>query len=177
VAEPERPGDVLLALDLLRSLVEHGVDFVVIGGFAVAAHGFERATKDVDIVPAPDRGNLSRLHTALGSLDGRPLEVGDFRQVEMPVAFDLDGLAAGGNWFVATNLGRIDLLQYIDGILETPADYEALRGQALDVDLPEVGRVAFAGFDHLVALKRAAGRPQDLADIEEIERARGVSGV
>ena len=50
-----------------------------------------------------------------------------------------------------------------------------MRATALEVEIPGVGRVAFAGYDHLVALKRAAGRPHDLADIEEIERARAVN--
>ena len=49
------------ALELLAALVDAGIDFVVIGGVAVAFHAFVRATKDADIVPAPDPGNLDRL--------------------------------------------------------------------------------------------------------------------
>ena len=62
----------LQPLELLRVLREHHVDFLVIGGVAVAAHGYVRATKDVDIVPAPERANLERLLAALRALDARP---------------------------------------------------------------------------------------------------------
>jgi hypothetical protein len=82
---------------ILRTLIEHDVEFVVIGGPVVAAHGFARGTKDVDIVPAPDAGNRSRLHTAVVTLDAEPLEIGD-RPEELPVSFTPDGLDEGGNW-------------------------------------------------------------------------------
>lgn len=47
--------------ELIAVLFDGGVDYVLIGGLAVGAHGFPRATKDVDIVPAPDDANLNRL--------------------------------------------------------------------------------------------------------------------
>jgi hypothetical protein len=46
---------------LLRALVDEGVEFVLIGGLAVATHGFVRATEHIDVVPAPQRENLDRL--------------------------------------------------------------------------------------------------------------------
>ncbi len=58
--------------DLLRGLRERGVEFVLIGGFAVGFHGYRRATKDVDIVPEPSRENLTRLWLALEELDAHP---------------------------------------------------------------------------------------------------------
>ena len=51
---------------LLEALYGHGIDFVVIGGVAVGAHGFIRGTEDLDIVPDPDADNLKRLAEALG---------------------------------------------------------------------------------------------------------------
>ncbi len=65
-------------LELLRVLREHDVDFLVIGGVAVAAHGYLRATKDVDIIPRPSRENLDRLAAALETLDATQ-DLGDFR--------------------------------------------------------------------------------------------------
>lgn len=163
----------LRALELLRVLVEHGVDFVVIGGFAVAAHGYERATKDVDVVPSPEIGNLARLVAALASLEARPFELKEFRLAELPVELDLDGLAKGGNWCVATRFGRLDVMQFVDRVLETADDYAALRGNALVVDIPGVGAVPYAGLDDLLLMKEAAGRDQDLVDIRAIREARG----
>ena len=54
--------------ELIAALSDGGVEFVLIGGLAVGAHGFPRATKDVDIVPAPDDGNLDRLANVLPRL-------------------------------------------------------------------------------------------------------------
>jgi len=56
---------------LIGVLDEYRVGYVVIGGVAVAAHGYVRATEDVDVVPDPDRENLDRLGNALVSVDAR----------------------------------------------------------------------------------------------------------
>lgn len=53
--------DELRADAILNTLAENGVAFVLIGGLALGAHGVVRGTKDVDIVPDPDRPNLERL--------------------------------------------------------------------------------------------------------------------
>lgn len=156
---------VLRPLELLRLLVEHDVDFVVIGGFSLAAYGVQRATKDVDIVPDPDRSNLGRLYDALESVGAKPVELEDFEPRELPVSFDLDSLAAGGNWALLTELGRLDLMQWLEGV-----EYRGLRSRAEFRDLPDVGRVWFTGLDDLIAMKLAAGRPQDLVDVENLRK-------
>jgi hypothetical protein len=173
-AEPEAPGalDALDAETILRTLREHAVEFVVIGGLAVAAHGYVRATKDVDIVPQPDRENSRRLYEALTSLDAQPIEVGDFRPEEMPVAFAPEGLNEGGNWALRTRAGRIDVLQWVAGI----ESYEQLRDGAIELELPDVGPLLVAGYEDLLAMKHAAGRPvdqQDVAALEDVRRDHG----
>ncbi len=55
--------------ELIAALSDGGVEYVLIGGLAVGAHGFPRATKDVDIVPAPDDGNLDRLANVLRMIE------------------------------------------------------------------------------------------------------------
>ena len=153
---------------LLRTLLDHEVEFVVVGGLAVAAHGYVRATKDVDIVPLPDSANRARLFTALESLGAEPTEIGDFRPEELPVPFTPTGLDEGGNWALRTSAGRIDVLQWLAGV----DGFEQLRAGALSADVPGVGSVLFAGYDDLVAMKRAAGRPQDQADLAALEDVR-----
>ena len=164
------PPQQLDADTILRTLIEHGVEFVVIGGLAVGAHGFPRATKDVDIAPAPDRDNRGRLYAALVELDAAPLEIGDLRAEELPVPFTAEGLDEGGNWALRTNAGRVDVLQSVPGVDE---GYARLSASAIAVDVPSVGLVRFAGYEDIVAMKRAAGRPLDVADLEELARVRG----
>lgn len=161
--------------ELLRTLCEHEVEFVLIGGFAVAVQGFVRATKGVDVVPRSTRENYTRLWDALASIDARPAEAVDFGAVEMPVAFSLEGLIeGGGNWIVYTTLGRIDLMPYVeDADGELP--YEELRERADEVSLPEVGHpILVASVDDLIAMKEHAGRDQDRIDATALRMAHGL---
>jgi hypothetical protein len=61
------------------------------------------------------------------------------------------------------------VLQWVPGIDE---GYERLRANAIEDDVPGVGRILLAGYEDLVAMKRWAGRPQDAADLDELERVR-----
>ncbi len=165
-----------VALDfygLLRTLLQHEADFVLIGGFALGFHGVPRGTKDVDIVPDPNPGNLTRLWEALESLEAAPVEHSDpdFRPEEMPVPFTLEGLLEGGNWALHTRLGRLDLMPEVIGV----ESYDELRVHALKAELPELGRpIWIAGRDDLVTMKQEAGRPQDLIDVQALRMAEGL---
>lgn len=167
------PHQQLDADTILRTLLSYDVEFVVIGGLAVGAHGFPRATKDVDVVPAPNPGNLRRLHAALSELGAEPMEIGDFRPDELPVPFAPEGLDEGGNWTLRTAAGRVDVMQWIPGIDE---GYRQLRPQALKVDVPDIGSVLFAGYEDLVTMKRTAGRPEDELDLRRLAEVRGDPG-
>lgn len=158
----------LHAEQLLRVLGEHRVEFVIIGGWALSVHGVVRGTKDIDIVPAPAPENLTRLAQALATLDGEPLLADDFDPEELGIQPDADGLALGGNWALRTRLGRLDVMQHVGGV----KDYATLRAGAVEADVPGAGRFLFAGLDDLIAMKAAAGRPQDQIDITSLERAR-----
>lgn len=154
---------------LLAVLQGHGVEFVVIGGFSLAAHGYVRGTEDVDVVPQPGPANLERLAQALDDLDAE-VELVDLTPSEVPVPLDRDGLAAGGNWCLRTRFGRLDVMQDVPGM----RDYEQLRAGAVTSDVPGLEHpLPFAGYEHLVAMKSASGRQQDLIDIAELRRARG----
>lgn len=147
---------------LLAVLARHGVDFVVIGGFSLAAHGYVRATKDVDVVPDPYPENLDRLARALRDLDAE-VDLGDISADELGLEPDEEGLRAGGNCVLLTRYGRLDVMQDVPGI----RDYEQLRSGAV-----EVSGVLYAGYDELISMKVASGREEDLRDIGALEAAR-----
>jgi hypothetical protein len=148
---------------LLAELVAGRVEHLLIGGVAVGYHGHVRATKDVDIVPAPDRPNLERLAAVLRSLEAQ-VEGAD----ELPDPLDPSVLALGGNWVLATRLGRLDLMQWIGDLPLwrelSPAAIEDRIG-----DLP----IKIVSYEDLVRLKELAGRPEDMVDLERLRQARG----
>ena len=150
--------------EILETLAEFGVDFVVVGGVAVQAHGYLRGTGDLDVVPRPTSLNLSRLAEALADLESevwradRPVNVTDPNLLRRAPLVPL-----------VTRFGRLDLLN-IEQTAGAPASYDDLAARALIVQLG--GReVAIAGIDDLIRMKRAAGREQDLADIAALARA------
>jgi predicted nucleotidyltransferase len=153
---------------ILKRLAEAGVDHIVIGGVAVGFHGYVRATKDLDIVPAPDPSNLERLVGVLRALDAELDGAGDFEAGEMPDPLDPDTLALGGNWVMQTRLGRFDVMQWLD---DTEL-WAMLSPSAVEVDMAGT-LVKVAGYEDLVVLKRQAARPSDLEDLERLRQARG----
>jgi hypothetical protein len=120
--------------ELIAALADGGVDYVLIGGLAVGAHGFPRATKDLDIVPSPDQPSLCRGRRA--AWDTRsPFETGDFDPAEFPFdPLDPDDLREGGNFVLATRLGRLDIMQWVPGV---PGDwvFEHLARSAVETTL------------------------------------------
>jgi predicted nucleotidyltransferase len=153
---------------ILAALTEEGVEFLLIGGIAVGFHGFVRGTKDVDVVPAPDRENLVRLSRVLKGLDAQIDGAGDFEGGELPDPLDPEALALGGNWVLNTRLGRFDVMQWIGD----DALWEKLSRTAVEAELGDL-KLKIVDYDGLVALKEQAGRPQDLIDLQRLREARG----
>jgi predicted nucleotidyltransferase len=166
-ASPEVPFD---PRQILLALAEHGVDFVVVGGVAVQAHGHGRSTRDLDIIPRPNLLNLSRLGEALASLGARPLGTDQPVDVTDPQLLKRAPLVP-----LITEYGRVDLLN-IAQTHGAPRSYDELRVRAFEAQIDGYD-VALAGLDDLIRMKRAAGREVDLQDIgaltrddEELER-------
>lgn len=152
---------------ILAELVREGVEFLVIGGVAVGYHGHVRATKDLDVVPAPDPANLEKLALVLENLDARIEGAEDFNKGELPDLPDPAALAQGGNWVLQTRLGRLDIMQWIDD----EALWKRLAPAAIEdriADLP----IKLISYEDLVALKERAARPEDLTDLERLRIAR-----
>lgn len=154
---------------IFATLARHRIDFVAIGGWAVIGHGSERNTRDVDFVAAPDSDNLARVEAALAELDARLWGVdADLLGIDL----NAQTLADGGNFTLVTRAGGLDFFNEVPG----GAPYEQVRARSVAVDLGDGLVIRIAGIDDLIAMKRAAGRPQDLRDIAtltHIERLRG----
>jgi hypothetical protein len=160
--------------ELLGTLCDRSVEFVLIGGFAVALHGYVRATKDVDIVPEPSRENMGRLWDALAELKARPAEFGEFAPHELPIPFERDAFVDGeGNWAIYTAFGRIDVMPYVEAA-DGEIAYGNLRAQADEVTLDEIGSpIHVASVADLIAMKEHANRDIDRIDLTALRMAHG----
>lgn len=155
---------------LLSALVENNVSFIVVGGYAVAAHGYVRATKDIDICPDPSSENLQRLADALAELEAEAIGLDEFVG-EFDLAPDFDGLRQGGNWTLRTRFGHLDVLQHIAGLGNDGGGWQELAPHA--VSRLFLGHdCLFCSYDDLIKMKRGAGRPQDEIDISSLKAAR-----
>jgi hypothetical protein len=142
--------------EFIASCAAHSVRFLIVGGYAVAAHGHPRFTKDLDVWVWLDEQNANRLVSALedfgfGSLGLTPadfLEEGVVVQLGYPPK-------------------RIDILTQVDGV-----QFDPCWERHVEV---EIGgqRVPFLSANDLLANKKAAGRPQDMADVSVIEEQLG----
>ena len=128
-----------------------GVEYLVVGGYALAAHGHPRYTGDIDFWVRPSADNLERLLAALeqfgfGSLGLRAVD------------FSGDSVVQLGQ-----PPRRIDLLSAIDGV-----EFEACFGRREQVDLAGL-RLNVIGLEDFKTNKRASGRLKDLADLESLD--------
>src|SRR5581483_7761917 len=138
----------LSADQILRRLVERGVDFVVIGGIAAVLHGSARKTFELDICFATDDDNLAALGDVLTTLGARLK--GD--QEDVPFVPDAGTLRQAERLTLVTSLGELDVLPRPSG---APA-YRELREHADRYDLGGFN-VSVASIDDLIAMKQAAG--------------------
>lgn len=134
---------------LLQSLIAEAVPFLIIGGHAVGVHGYVRATKDLDIWIEPDERHAEALGRSLRTL-GAHVSVFELMRNLRESA----GLRLGGED------NRIDLLFHVAGV-----DFAPSYARRVEVELEGVA-LPFVGLADLRASKRAAGRLQDLADLE-----------
>jgi hypothetical protein len=157
-------------ISILQILFRHRVRFVLIGGFAGRLRGSNTITNDLDICYARDRANLDALAAALREL-GATLRVAP---KDIPFLLDAETLKRGDHFTFETKFGDLDCLgtpsgskgfqELIDGSTEMAVGSE---------------KVLVVSLHDLIRLKRAAGRPKDLVEVEilaalreEIEKGR-----
>jgi hypothetical protein len=138
--------------DLLAEFNAQGVEYLVVGAHALAAHGHVRATKDLDVWVRPDAENAKRVLKALRAF-GAPLH--DLTEADLTTP----GLV----FQIGVPPVRIDVLTAIDGVEFVEAWPARMLTKFADQPVAVLSR------EHLIKNKRASGRTQDLADVERLE--------
>ncbi len=137
--------------ELLRLIEEHGIEYMIVGGYAVAYHGYPRFTKDIDLFFRMTSENALRLRQALVKFG--------FNEEDLP----LDAFTTAGNVLTfGIAPARVDLLNEIDGVTFDEARPNAVRGRYGNVD------VTFIGLADLVKNKNSTQRMKDKGDVEEL---------
>ena len=141
--------------EMLQCLLEENVRFLLVGAYAVAVHGFPRATKDIDFFVWATPENAANLMRALAKF-GAPLD--DISESD----FSSEGIV----FQIGNSPRRIDIITNISGIKfeQAYANRKAILIEGIEVPV--------ISLQDLIANKRASGRMQDLADIEKLESAQ-----
>lgn len=137
--------------ELLALLNEHKVEYVIVGGYALAFHGAPRYTGDMDILIKPDKENAERILRALDAFGFAELDLtaADFEAPEMVIQLGVAPV-------------RVDIVTSLTGVDWEQAYSGRVRGKYGDVSVDYIGRQQF------IANKRATGRKRDLADLEAL---------
>lgn len=139
--------------DLFAELNGHGVEFLVVGAHALAAHGHVRATKDMDVWVRPNPDNAHRVIRALTAF-GAP----------MHAVTESDLAAPGITFQIGVEPVRIDIITAADGLTFDAAWRNRVASDYGGEPVFVISR------DDLIRNKRASGRPQDIADIAALEK-------
>lgn len=154
---------------ILQAMKDAGVEFVLVGGFAVQLHGFVRSTIDLDIVLAMDDENLSKFIDVAKQFGLAPI---------IPVSIEsLKNAAQIDQWHREKGMFAFALREpqvggsVIDVLVRPEVTFDTLKKDAVIAQL--FGRaVMVASIDNLIVMKRAANRPKDRLDIDALERIK-----
>lgn len=139
--------------EFIELLNSHGVEYVVVGGHAVAFHGYPRYTGDIDFLVRPTEENVSRI---VAVLEGFGISGAHELKAALTQPEKIIQIGRPPN--------RIDLLTSASGV-----DFEEVWNQAISAELDGLP-VRFPDLSSLLKNKRASGRPKDLADVDELEK-------
>ena len=138
--------------DMLLALSDAKIDFLLVGAYAVAAHGHPRATGDLDLWVRPDAKTAPRVYRVLADF-GAPMH-----------DLTIDDLSKPGMVFqIGVEPSRIDILTAISGVEFDHAWTNRLSIELDGIELCVIGRA------DLIVNKRACGRPKDIADAETLD--------
>ncbi|WP_264529560.1 nucleotidyltransferase [Flavobacterium sp. N502540] len=145
-----------------RSFFENKVKYITIGGFAVNIYGYNRNTGDIDIYLEDTVENRSNLRKALKSIN-----LGDFETIETMQ------FIPGWSDFTLNYGLRLDIMTAVKGLEDK--SFTSLLEDATVVMIDETP-VYFIDYDNLIVAKKAANRPKDILDIEELGKLNDEKG-
>jgi len=153
---------------LLTRLIEHKMEFVLVGGYAAAVHGVTLVTFDVDICCRFSPENLMRLQKALADLH----PVHRMTPAKIPLKLTPEGCRGLKNLYLRTDYGPLDCISEVTGV----GGFDAVKKQSVTIKLPS-GACRILGIDALIRSKEAIGRPRDKETVLQLkairERKRG----
>jgi predicted nucleotidyltransferase len=153
--------------DLLKMLAEAKIEFVLVGGLAVALHGYQRVTMDVDVVLAMDEENLQRFLSAAKKSGLRPTIPVQLDSLAQPELIEQWCREKG---MLAFSLRGAETMATVMDVLVRPVvPFAELRRDATMVAVGSVN-VPVASIEHLIAMKTNTGRSKDMIDIEELRK-------
>lgn len=141
--------------EMLQILLEEEVDFIVVGAYALAAHGIPRATGDIDIWIKTGSQNSEKLIEALKKFGAPVSDIAAEDFTEPDIVFQI-GVAPR----------RIDFLTSIDGVNFDEASKDKLIIKIDNIEIPVISA------ENLIKNKKATGRPKDLLDIESLKNKK-----
>ncbi len=152
---------------ILRVLNEAGVRYVIVGGFAVNAHGYVRFTSDIDIVISLQANNILSGLKALFSISFRPaipISPEDFANPEIREIWRVEKeMKVLRLWSDVHQRTPIDIFVF------EPFDFESEYQKIKVLELSPGIKAPIVGLETLLAMKRAVGRPLDLVDVAALE--------
>jgi hypothetical protein len=155
---------------IVRALDGAGVRFIVVGGLAVALHGYSRATYDLDLVVRLEPRNIEAAFGALARLGYRPL---------VPVtAGQFADATVRQRWIDEKGMQVLNFHSdqhretNVDVFVTEPFDFEKEYARACLQELVPGSPLRVAALETMIAMKRAAGRGKDLADVDELMRIK-----
>lgn len=152
-------------LDLFKSLNDGDVRYVVVGGVAVVLHGVVRNTADVDLIVQLDPENIEKFNQCMVTLGYQPRLPIDPKQLSI-VSVRKDWLESR-NMQVFSFFHSKDQYKIVDVFVDEPIAFKNLYQDKINVPVQDI-MVPLASLEHLKYLKRLAGRPRDLADIDSL---------
>ena len=142
----------------VRVLEKNNVRYILIGGLAARLWGSPTVTNDLDLCYARDRRNLAALAEALKNLKARLRGVPE----KVPFLLDPKTLEAGDHFTFETRAGNLDILGFPAG----SGGFDSLARTAQEMEIAKGLKVHVADVRDLIKMKRAAGRPKDLIEVE-----------